>query len=62
MIGYIVLGLIVGFILGAIFHQRVVKEDLLIAEKVKVLVGKKVAEAKAELAKVVPEVKAEEKK
>ena len=62
-----------GFTLGFILHKWIVKEDLLIAEKVKVLVGQKLAAVKAELAKIEgvakadaakieAEVKVEEKK
>lgn len=54
--------ILIGMLIGLVLHGWLVKEDLLIAAKVKALVGAKVAAAKADTAKPVAEVKAVEAK
>lgn len=61
MIKFILLAAACGFILGTLLHKWIVKEDMLIAEKVKILVGQKLAAAKDALAKPAAAVKAEVK-
>lgn len=68
MVKFILLAVVCGFILGSLLHKWIVKEDLLLAAKVKLLVGQKLAAAKADIgaakvgvAKVEGEVKADVK-
>ena len=41
MLKFIVLALLVGIVIGFLAHKRIVKEELLLADKVKVLLGAK---------------------
>lgn len=56
MIYYIAVAL-VGLTLGVVLHKWIVREDLRLAEKVKVLLGAKVAAIKAEAAKAEAAIK-----
>ncbi len=49
----LLIGILIGFVLGAALHERIVREDLKIAEMVKRLVGAKIAAIKAEQTKAV---------
>ncbi len=62
MIGAIVAALLAGLMLGVILHKWIVREDLLLAEKTKILLGAKLAALKAAPAKVEGEIKDEIKK